>query len=303
MTRLPLLLLLLLVPAAPVRADGPVWVPPVAGPLDVRRAFDPPRTPYGPGHRGVDLRAPEGAVVRAAGAGRVSFAGLLAGRGVVVVVHGDLRTTYEPLAAGVSVGDRVAAGEPLGLLERGHSPCGSCLHWGLRRGPGADAPYLDPLSLLRRGPSVLLPLTAADRDLARAARLAAEPAPVTAPASPAAGRPDPAVAHPPTWSLRSADLPLGAGALLALVAGVVLLARRPGHAALPAPDPDDPPVAPALAVPVRAPDDGAGAPAPAVADGLVDLQVERARRREPEPATRPACRPRRTASGWAGRGA
>ena len=34
------------------------------------------------------LATPVGAVVRAAGAGRVSYAGLLAGRGVVVVVQG-----------------------------------------------------------------------------------------------------------------------------------------------------------------------------------------------------------------------
>ena len=43
---------------------------------------------------------------RSALAGRVSFAGRIAGRGVVVVGHGATRTTYEPVAAEVSVGRR-----------------------------------------------------------------------------------------------------------------------------------------------------------------------------------------------------
>jgi hypothetical protein len=86
----------------------------------------------------------------------VVFAGLLAGRGVVVVDHGGLRTTYEPVVPVVRIGQRVAVGAPLGHL----GPPGPCwanwcrgrphlgLHWGLLRG----LVYLDPLQLLGLGP-------------------------------------------------------------------------------------------------------------------------------------------------------
>ncbi|GAC1326527.1 MAG: hypothetical protein NVSMB13_11660 [Mycobacteriales bacterium] len=57
-------------------------------PAAVVRGFDPPATRYGAGHRGVDLAAPVGQPVTAAGGGVVSIAGDVAGRGVLVVVHG-----------------------------------------------------------------------------------------------------------------------------------------------------------------------------------------------------------------------
>ncbi len=115
----------------------------------------------------MDLSATVGTPVRAVAPGRVSFAGRVAGRGVVSVElagtgEPPLRTTYEPVRAAVVKGDEVAAGGVLGVLEpvpsASHCPS-SCLHWGLLR---ADV-YLDPLSLLppwllRRGPSRLLPV-------------------------------------------------------------------------------------------------------------------------------------------------
>ena len=45
----------------------------------VVRRFSPPPHPWLPGHRGVDLAGRPGAVVRAAGAGTVVFAGTVAG--------------------------------------------------------------------------------------------------------------------------------------------------------------------------------------------------------------------------------
>ena len=139
-------------PVAPV----PVGVWPLQPQPRVVQAFEPPDSPWGAGHRGVDLAGSIGQVVHAALAGRVTFAARLAGRGVVVVDHGATRTTYEPVAASVRVGDVLARGQPIGSLELAGSHCfpGACLHWGWRRGPT----YLDPLLLVGGGRIVLLPL-------------------------------------------------------------------------------------------------------------------------------------------------
>ncbi len=134
----------------------PVGVWPLQPRPQVVRAFDPPDVRWGAGHRGVDLAGSLGQVVGAALAGRVTFAGPLAGRGVVVVDHGDTRTTYQPVAATVRVGQVVLRGQQLGTLELPGSHCfpRACLHWGWRRGDT----YLDPLLLVGGGPIVLLPL-------------------------------------------------------------------------------------------------------------------------------------------------
>ena len=154
--RLLVLLVLLVVcgPAAPAWAADWRW--PLDGPPSVSRPFTAPAHRYAAGHRGADLPSVPGAAVRAAGDGWVSYAGLVAGRGVVVVVHGPLRTTYEPVSAVVDVGAPVAAGEVLGVLEPGHLGCPAlaCLHWGLRRGDD----YLDPVRLVAPGPVRLLPV-------------------------------------------------------------------------------------------------------------------------------------------------
>ena len=128
---------------------------PVA-PLHVLNGFRPPAVRYGAGHLGVDLAAV--GPVRSAGTGVVTFAGSVAGRGVVVVLHPDgIRTEYEPLRPAVARGRRVLAGTVLGVVAGAHRGCPqSCLHWGARRGEV----YLNPLSLLRPlGPVRLLPWT------------------------------------------------------------------------------------------------------------------------------------------------
>lgn len=151
--------------AAVPRAGPPIRQPntsaerfgwPLAPPHPVLRPFEAPDSPYGPGHRGVDLGGSPGEAVLAAGAGVVVFAGQLAGRGVVSVDHANgLRTTYEPLAPTVTTGQRVGAGAVLGRLRPGHARCpvAACLHWGARRGDE----YLDPLALVSSGRVRLLP--------------------------------------------------------------------------------------------------------------------------------------------------
>lgn len=123
-----------------------VW--PLHPPPPVVRGFDPPESPYGAGHRGVDLGASIGQPVLAAGAGVVVFAGQVAGRGVISIDHDAIRTTYEPVRPEVSAGDQVYAGQRIGTVVASHRGCpGVCLHWGARRDKPPE--YLDPLELLR----------------------------------------------------------------------------------------------------------------------------------------------------------
>jgi murein DD-endopeptidase MepM/ murein hydrolase activator NlpD len=142
-------------PAAAADPD-PVGVWPLRPEPPVVRGFDPPDDPWGAGHRGVDLLGTVGQPVGAALSGRVSWAGVLAGRGVVVVDHGGTRTTYEPVDATVEIGAGVAAGAPIGTLALAGSHCAprACLHWGWLEGET----YLDPLRLVGAGPVRLLPL-------------------------------------------------------------------------------------------------------------------------------------------------
>lgn len=136
-------------------ADDPVGVWPLRPDPEVVRRFEAPDHAYGPGHRGVDLAATVGQPVLAAMGGRVSYAGRVAGRGVVVVDHGTTRTTYEPVTASVAVGTVVAGGQEIGTLELAGSHCRprACLHWGWVEGET----YLDPLRLVGGGPVRLVP--------------------------------------------------------------------------------------------------------------------------------------------------
>lgn len=155
-------------PAGPVGADGAANLPglprgrwPLPGEPTVVREYAPPTQRWLAGHRGLDLAAAPGAPVLAAAAGVVSFAGTVAGKPVVSVRHGAVRTTYEPVVADVVPGQGVQRGTMLGRVAlSSHCPGQSaCLHWGLRLG---DA-YLDP-RLLLGGTVRLFPLS---EDLSR----------------------------------------------------------------------------------------------------------------------------------------
>jgi murein DD-endopeptidase MepM/ murein hydrolase activator NlpD len=131
-----------LVAAPAAAADSWSW--PLPG-HQVGEPFDPPADRYGPGHRGVDLPGEVGTPVRAVAAGRVTFAGLVGGVAVVTIDHGRERSTYQPVAASVAVGDAVEAQQAIGTLLSRHSHCDTaCLHLG--RLVGDD--YLDPLELM-----------------------------------------------------------------------------------------------------------------------------------------------------------
>lgn len=134
----------LIVLGAPgVRPPGGPYLPPVL-PLRVAAGYDPPEQPWQPGHRGVDLAAAEGAAVRAAAAGTVSFAGVVVDREVVAIDHGGVRTTYEPVAPTVVAGQVVAVGDPIGTIAAGAHCSQRCLHWGAL----LAGQYIDPMALL-----------------------------------------------------------------------------------------------------------------------------------------------------------
>src|SRR4029453_15819458 len=137
--RLPLLALLLTVAAlVPVAApaatgEGLVVPPPATAPDPPRvpalwmpvtgavvRGFDARAGPYGPGHRGIDIAAPVGATVRSPAAGKVVFAGPVAGTSwVSLLVAPGVRVTLGPLLDPTTA-TRVRRREPLGRVGPGH---------------------------------------------------------------------------------------------------------------------------------------------------------------------------------------
>ncbi len=153
--------LALLICAAPPSLATSPEVPVGSWPLtpapEVVARFDPPESAYGAGHRGVDLAGHVGQEVRSGLPGAVTFAGTVAGKGVIVVSHGDTRTTYEPVAASVAVGTTVESGHVIGTLQLPGAHCfpRACLHWGWLRGEL----YLDPLLLVGVRRVRLLPLS------------------------------------------------------------------------------------------------------------------------------------------------
>ncbi|HWG28003.1 M23 family metallopeptidase [Actinospica sp.] len=154
-------------PCRPTKNDT-AWSWPLGGPWvragpTILRPFEPPPHRWDAGHRGVDLAGHVGEPVRAAGPGVVLYAGKLVDRGVVVIGHGVLRTSYEPVEATLPVGATVALGEQVGTLDAGHCPAGPCLHWGLLTGHGHATGYYDPLLLLGCGQVRLEPVMAGPR--------------------------------------------------------------------------------------------------------------------------------------------
>lgn len=131
---------------APSAPGGPLaYELPVDGP--VVAVFDAPLLPFGPGHRGVDIAVEVGAEVEAAAAGRVTFAGAVAGERWVTVEHpGGVLTSYGPLASVlVDVGRSVTATTPIGTATgQVHAPVVGALHWSAR----VAGEYVDPLSFV-----------------------------------------------------------------------------------------------------------------------------------------------------------
>ena len=137
---------LLAFPSPARAADEPgTWIWPVDGP--VIDGFSPPDSPFGSGHRGIDIASPVGSDVVAPAGGTISFAGPVGGRRFVTIDHGGgLRSTVSFVEGlRVRAGDIVSAGQIVASSGTGHA--GAVVphvHFGVRIGET----YVDPLVYL-----------------------------------------------------------------------------------------------------------------------------------------------------------
>ena len=120
------------IPTSPIRLRWPVRAPTGDG-------FGPRGNAF---HAGVDFVAAAGTAVASAGTGRVTWAGPRGSFGnAVVVAHGSgVRTLYAHLSRiDVTVSERVAAGEQIGLVGSTGRSTGPHLHFEVRlRGAAID---------------------------------------------------------------------------------------------------------------------------------------------------------------------
>jgi murein DD-endopeptidase MepM/ murein hydrolase activator NlpD len=143
-----------LVAAPSVVIPAARWQWPLNPPQVIARAYLAPATPYGSGHRGIDIeaRSPE---VYAPADGVVHFAGVVVDRPVLSIAHpGGILSSFEPVTTTLAAGDTVHRGDIVGRLIAGHCAVITCLHLGVRVG----GEYVSPLLFLGGVPrSVLLP--------------------------------------------------------------------------------------------------------------------------------------------------
>ena len=146
--------ILALLPTAHARAAiADTWLWPIAPPWRIERPYLAPATPYGVGHRGIDLVTIVGTPVIAPANGTILFAGPVVDRDVISIDHGNgVTSSFEPVTAIVAAGDDVGRGEVIGHVSVG--PHCSCLHIGAR----IDDAYVSPLAFLSAiDRAVLLP--------------------------------------------------------------------------------------------------------------------------------------------------
>ena len=143
------------VPPPPTAPDPPpvpaLWMP-LAG--AVVRGFDARAGPYGPGHRGIDIAASVGELVRAPASGRVVFAGPVAATNwVSLLVAPEVVVTLGPLLDPpiAAEAEQVRRRAPVGRVAPGHPPSpvgpppvGATLHLSVR----VNGVYVDPLAYL-----------------------------------------------------------------------------------------------------------------------------------------------------------
>lgn len=148
-------LLAVLTGAARLPEPQDPWRWPVEGVRQVTEFFHAPAHDYGPGHRGIDLAAPDGTVVHAPADGVVAFRGVVVDRPLITIDHGSgVVTTFEPVTSTLEPGSAISAGDEIGVVATGgHSPAGE-MHLGVRW----NDVYINPLLMFQKVPrAILLP--------------------------------------------------------------------------------------------------------------------------------------------------
>ena len=127
-----------------VTVDESPWLWPVDRSRQVTEPFRAPAHAYGAGHRGIDLAAPTGGVVRAPADGVVAFRGVVVDRPLLTIEHeGGLVSTFDPLLSTLLPGDAVKAGDEIGVVATGGHAATETLHLGVR----LDGKYINPMLL------------------------------------------------------------------------------------------------------------------------------------------------------------
>ncbi|MFM5894135.1 MAG: peptidoglycan DD-metalloendopeptidase family protein [Novosphingobium sp.] len=145
------------IPSPAISTDAPKGLPDTVAPAfgwplqgKVRRAYAAPLG-TNPGHEGIDVLGAEGTAVRASAAGTVIFAGQGPeeyGLTVILYHSGRWTTTYSYLSKiTVKEGDKVKAGERIGLVGHTGLATEPQLHFEIRRNKVAQDParYLKPI--------------------------------------------------------------------------------------------------------------------------------------------------------------
>ena len=146
----------------PLPSSG--WNPPLDAPIRLVNQYRQPNSDYSAGHRGVDYLVRPGQAVLAPAAGEIWFAGKVAQRPVISLLHPNgYLTEFEPACTDLAKGETVFAGQQIGSIcsaDSSYSPhCANatCLHFSLR----IAGAYLSPLTQIGGlNPSRLLAMPA-----------------------------------------------------------------------------------------------------------------------------------------------
>ncbi|MFM1905210.1 MAG: hypothetical protein RIT32_6 [Actinomycetota bacterium] len=126
---------------------------PPAGDGTIIRDYEPPKSSYSSGHRGIDLAAYPDELVYSPISGRVHFSGYVVDRPVITIATATILMSFEPVQSFIGNGASVKRGEVIGWIATGGHCDQRCLHVGVRRiTPRA---YLDPLPYLLGLPRLL----------------------------------------------------------------------------------------------------------------------------------------------------
>jgi murein DD-endopeptidase MepM/ murein hydrolase activator NlpD len=143
------------------------WNPPLEAPIRLVNQYRQPNSDYSAGHRGVDYLVAQNQSVLAPADGQVWFAGKVAQRPLLSLLHdGGYLTEFEPVCTDLKKGEQVFAGQEIARVcnaEANYLPhCQNavCMHFSMR----LSGAYLSPLLFIGGlNPSRLLPMLADER--------------------------------------------------------------------------------------------------------------------------------------------